>query len=199
MEKLITLQRVYTHPLLTAEDLSVITSLHKKVEYHKGDFYLNKGEKPDSYLILESGLMRSFVYDYDGNEITTHFFTEQEVVIEVLSLFKRIPTEESIQALTDCICWKIDFETFEQLFHTIPGLSEWGRTWFSEELSQFKKRSVEMITQRAAERYMKLIKEKPQVIRQAPLKQIATYLGITDTSLSRIRKELSKGSFLAAR
>lgn len=199
MEKLFTLQRVYTHPLLTAEDLSVITSLHKKVEYHKGDFYLNKGEKPDSYLILESGLMRSFVYDYDGNEITTHFFTEQEVVIEVLSLFKRIPTEESIQALTDCICWEIDFEAFEQLFHTIPGLSEWGRAWFSEELSQFKRRSVEMITHRAAERYMNLIKEKPQVIRQAPLKQIATYLGITDTSLSRIRKELSKGSFLAAR
>jgi len=159
MEKLFTLQRVYTHPLLTAEDLSVITSLHKKVEYHKGDFYLNKGEKPDSYLILESGLMRSFVYDYDGNEITTHFFTEQEVVIEVLSLFKRIPTEESIQALTDCICWEIDFEAFEQLFHTIPGLSEWGRAWFSEDCRSSKGVTVEMITHRAAERYMNLIKE----------------------------------------
>lgn len=190
---------MYTHPLLTEEDLSTISSLHKKVVYNKGDFFLNKGEIPDSYLILESGLMRSFVYDYDGNDITTHFFIEQEVVIEVLSLFKRVPTEESIQALTDCICWKIDFEAFERLFHTIPGLSEWGRAWFSAALSQFKKRSVEMITQRAAERYMKLIKEKPQVIRQAPLKQIATYLGITDTSLSRIRKELSKGSFLVAR
>lgn len=199
MEKRITLQRVYAHPLLTEEDLSVISALHKKVVYNKGDFYLTRGDRPDDYLILESGLMRSFVYDFDGNEITTHFFTEKELVIEVLSLFKRIPTEESIQALTDCVCWKIDFEAFEQLFHTIPGLSEWGRTWFSEELSQFKRRSVEMITQRAAERYMKLIKEKPQIIRQAPLKQIATYLGITDTSLSRIRKELSKGSFLAAR
>jgi CRP-like cAMP-binding protein len=199
MEKPKILQHVYTHPLLTDDDLLTISSLHKMVVYNKGDFYLRKGEQPDSYLILQDGLMRSFVLDYEGNEITTHFFTEGEVVIEVLSLFKRNPSEESIQALTDCICWKIDFEVFEELFHTIQGLSEWGRAWFSEELSKFKQRSVEMITQRAAERYTRLIREKPQVILQAPLKQIATYLGITDTSLSRIRKELSKGNFLATR
>ena len=199
MEKQKTLHDVYKHPLLTDKDLAVINALHKRVVFNKGDFYLRKGENPHSYLILEKGLMRSFVFDYDGNEITTHFFTEQEVVIEVLSLFKYSPSQESIQALTECVCWEIDFEAFEKLFHTIPGLSEWGRAWFSEELSRFKQRSVQMITQRASERYMKLLKEKPQIIRQAPLKQIATYLGITDTSLSRIRKELSRGCFPAAR
>lgn len=199
MEKQKTLHNVYQHPLLTDKDLAIINALHKRVVYNKGDFYLRKGENPHSYLILQKGLMRSFVFDYDGNEITTHFFTEQEVVIEVLSLFKHASSEESIQALTECVCWEIDFEAFEKLFHTIPGLSEWGRAWFSEEFSRFKQRSVQMITQRASERYMKLLKEKPQIIRQAPLKQIATYLGITDTSLSRIRKELSRGCFPAAR
>ena len=199
MEKQKTLHDVYKHPLLTDKDLAVINALHKRVVFNKGDFYLRKGENPHSYLILEKGLMRSFVFDYDGNEITTHFFTEQEVVIEVLSLFKHTPSEESIQALTECVCWEIDFEAFQKLFHTIPGLSEWGRAWFSEELSRFKQRSVQMITHRASERYMKLLKEKPQIIRQAPLKQIATYLGITDTSLSRIRKELSKGDFQTER
>ena len=199
MEKQKTLHNVYQHPLLTDKDLAIINALHKRVVYNKGDFYLRKGENPHSYLILQKGLMRSFVFDYDGNEITTHFFTEQEVVIEVLSLFKHASSEESIQALTECVCWEIEFEAFEKLFHTIPGLSEWGRAWFSEELSRFKQRSVQMITQRASERYMKLLKEKPQIIRQAPLKQIATYLGITDTSLSRIRKELSRGCFPAAR
>jgi CRP-like cAMP-binding protein len=193
------LHTVYKHPLLTEKDLQQICALHKQVLFHKGDFFLRKGETPHSYLILQKGLMRSYVYDYDGNEITTHFFTEHDVVIEVLSLFKHTTSEECIQALTDCKCWEIDFEAFQKLFHTIPGMSEWGRAWFSEELTVFKQRSVQMITQRASERYLKLIKEKPEIIRQAPLKQIATYLGITDTSLSRIRKELSKGSFLAAR
>ena len=58
-------------------------------------------------------------------------------------------------------------------------------------LFHFKQRSVEMVTVSAKERYLKLIKEKPQVIQQSPLKYIASYLGITDTSFSRIRKEIS--------
>lgn len=148
---------------------------------------------------MESGLMRSFVFSYDGDDITTNFFSNHEVVIEVLSLFNRTRTEEYIQALTDCTCWQIDLDRFEQLFHSIQGMSEWGRAWMSEQLFVSKIRSVEMITDNATNRYLKLIREKPQVIRQAPLKQIASYLGITDTSLSRIRKELSKGSFLASK
>lgn len=198
MDKEKTLKGVYRHPLLTEEDLTAISDRHVEVTFGKGDFFLSRGERSGSYMILESGLMRSFVYDYDGNEITTNFFSNHEVVIEVLSLFKHTPSEEYIQALTDCVCWKIDLERFEVLYQSIQGLNEWGRAWMSEQLFQSKQRSVEMITQTATKRYLKLIKEKPQVIRQAPLKQIATYLGITDTSLSRIRKELTKGSFLAS-
>lgn len=191
MDKEKTLREVYRHPLLTEEDLTVIRDVHTKVVFYKGDFFLKRDERSNSYLILEDGLMRSFVYDYDGNEITTSFFSNHEVVIEVLSLFQQTLSDEYIQALTDCICWKIDLDRFEMLYHSIQGLNEWGRAWMSEQLFQSKQRSVEMITQTATERYLKLIKEKPQVIRQAPLKQIATYLGITDTSLSRIRKELT--------
>ena len=190
---------VYQHPQLKSENLTEIVNLHSLVQFNKGDFFLNRGDQSDCYLVMEKGLMCSFVIDYDGNDITTNFFTNHEVVIEVLSIFKRIPTEECIQALTDCTCWKIDLVEFEKLFRSMPGLSEWGRTWMSEQLFQSKQRSVEMITERAVARYLRLIKEKPQVIREAPLKQIASYLGITDTSLSRIRKELTKGSYLASR
>lgn len=193
MDKEKTLREVYRHPLLTEENLTMISDMHTKVIFYKGDFFLKRDERSHSYLILENGLMRSFVYDYDGNEITTNFFSNREVVIEVLSLFQHIPSEEYIQALTDCVCWKIDLDRFEMLYHSIQGLNEWGRAWMSEQLFQSKQRSVEMITRTATERYLKLIKENPQVIRQAPLKQIATYLGITDTSLSRIRKELTIG------
>jgi CRP-like cAMP-binding protein len=199
MHKEKTLRQVYRHPILTEENLETISKAHKEVRFKKGDFFLNKGEISGSYLIMESGLMRSFVYSYDGDDITTNFFSNHEVVIEVLSLFNRTRTEEYIQALTDCTCWQIDLDRFEQLFHSIQGMSEWGRAWMSEQLFVSKIRSVEMITDNATNRYLKLIREKPQVIRQAPLKQIASYLGITDTSLSRIRKELSKGSFLASK
>jgi len=198
MRKEETLRRVYRHPLLTEEQFQTISEAHEEITFNKGDLFLSKGEISNSFLILENGLMRSFLYNYEGNEITTNFYSDYEVVIDVLSLFKRTPSDGYIQALTDCCCWMIELERFEQFFHSIQAMSEWGRAWMSEQLFESKHRAVEMITENATSRYLKLIREKPLVIRQASLKQIASYLGVTDTSLSRIRKELSKGSFLAS-
>ena len=184
------LNAVYHHPLLTESDIKNLCDAHEKVTFKKGDFVLRNGQTANEYYIIVSGLMRSFVYDTQEHDITTNFFTESQIAIEVSSLFQRIPTRENIQALTDCTCWKIDFAIFQELFHSIKGFSEWGRSWMAGQLFDFKQRSVEIIAESATERYLKLIKEKPQVIRQAPLKHIATYLGVTDTSLSRIRKEI---------
>jgi CRP-like cAMP-binding protein len=185
------LSQVYQHPLIENLELINLINAHKKVSFKKGDFILKQGDVADGYLILESGLMRSFAYDYNGNDITTDFFCNYDIAIEVLSLFQRIPTTENIQALTDCDCWKLDFDIFQELYHSIPGFSEWGRLWMTTSLFHFKQRSVEMVTISAKERYLHLINEKPQVILQSPLKNIASYLGITDTSFSRIRKEIS--------
>lgn len=184
------LSQVYQHPLITPEELNLIIDAHQEVTLQKGDFILKEGEISNSYMILQSGLIRSFAYDYNGNDITTDFFCNFEVVIEVLSLFQRTPAQENIQALTDCVGWQISYDDFQELFHSIAGLSEWGRYWMTGKLFQSKQRSLEIITTSAKDRYENLIKEKPQVILQSPLKYIASYLGITDTSFSRIRKEI---------
>ncbi len=184
------LSQVYQHPLISQDELNRIIDSHQKINFQKGDFILKEGEVASNYMILESGLIRSFAYDYNGNDITTDFLCNYEVVIEVLSLFQRTPAQENIQALTDCACWKIDFDIFQELYHSIAGFSEWGRLWMTGKLFQSKQRSLEIITTSAKDRYEHLIKEKPQVILQSPLKYIASYLGITDTSFSRIRKEI---------
>jgi CRP-like cAMP-binding protein len=184
------LTQVYQHPLINAEQLDRIINAHNKVVYKKGEYILKKGEIADGYLIMESGLMRSFVHNFNGNDITTDFFSDHEIVIEVLSLFQRIPTQENIQALTECTCWKIEYDVFQELFHSIGGFAEWGRLWMTGRLFHFKQRSTEMVTVSAKDRYLRLLKEKPQIILQSPLKYIASYLGVTDTSFSRIRKEI---------
>ncbi len=184
--------QVYRHPLLSEENLQVLTNAHERILLSKGDFLLKHGEIANAYYILERGLIRSYVHDYDNKDITTAFFTENEIVIEVSSLFQRIPTQENIRALTDCVCWKIDFEIFQELFHSMEGFSEWGRGWMSKSLFETKQRSIAMITESATDRYFKLLTEKPLVAQNAPLKNIASYLGITDSSLSRIRKEATK-------
>ncbi|MEZ4841062.1 MAG: Crp/Fnr family transcriptional regulator [Flavobacteriaceae bacterium] len=151
---------------------------------------LKEGKTANEYYLIERGLFRAFVHNTSGNEITTDFFTDNEFLIEVSSLFQRIPSQENLQALTDSWVWKIEFDVFQELFHKIEGIREWGRAWMSEQLFISKRRSINMITTSAKDRYLALLKEKPIIIQQAPLKYIASYLGITDTSLSRIRKEL---------
>jgi CRP-like cAMP-binding protein len=184
------LEICYDFPFFLTEELEEIFQAHKKVNFRKGDLILKEGKTANEYYILEKGLARSFVTDFNGNEVTTHFFTDNEIVIEVSSLFQRIPTQENIVCITDCECWKLNFDEFQELFHKIPNLREWGRAWMFQQLFVYKQRSVEMFTLSATRRYLNLLEQKPQVVRWAPLKQIASYLGVTDTSLSRIRKEL---------
>jgi CRP-like cAMP-binding protein len=186
------LHSIYQHPLITTSDMETICSAHKKVDFLKGDFLLKKGDVASSYICVEQGIVRSYVYDYDGNDITTGFIGTSQLAIDVVSLFHQIPTVEYFQALTDCSCYVISFEEFQTLYHSIKGFNEWGRSWMSESLFKLKQRTIAMITDSAAERYCTLRSQHPQILQQAPLKYIASYLGITDTSLSRIRKELVK-------
>lgn len=184
------LQHIYSHFLLSQENVREIMDAHDEVNITKGDILLSEGQIAAAYYIVEEGLVRAYVNGLDGSEITTEFFIENEIVIIPSSLFQKIPSVENVQAVTDCTLFKIDYEKFQELFHRQEGLREWGRAWFSYQLFTMKQRSLDMITETASARYLKLMKDKPQIIRQAPLKHIATYLGITDTSLSRIRKEI---------
>lgn len=183
-------QTIYSHALFTADDMQKIVSLHKKIEVAKGDCLLKERQTATGYYLVEKGLMRFYVHDFNGNEITTQFICENEIVNEVSSLFQRIPSAQNIQAVTDAVLWEIDFANFQQLYHTLESVREWGREWMAAQLFQSQLRSIEMITLSASSRYLQLLKERPQIVQQAPLKQIASYLGIADTSLSRIRKQL---------
>src|SRR5690606_16299428 len=106
-------------------------------------------------------------------------------------LFQRIPSQENIQAVTDGILWKLNIEVFQPLVHSRPGFSECGRIWLHTQLGFIKEMSLDLIREIATARHLKLLQEKPEIIQYEPLKQIASYLGVTDTSLSRIRKEIS--------
>ena len=185
------LAQVYKHPQIGPSDLSKIFSAHHRVEISKGSVILESGKHARSYIILEEGLLRSFAHDYKGDDITTDFFTPGQIAIEVLSLFQKIPSQENIQALCDCIGWEIYIQDFEHLFQTIPGLPEWGRSWMTGRLFHFKQRTIEIATLSTKQRYLQLLHQQPLILRHTPLKHVASYLGVTDTSLSRIRKEVS--------
>lgn len=161
-------------------------------EVSKGSFFLKEGQVSNEYMILERGFMRAFSFDPDGNEVTTAFHTTTYPVFEVASFFNRTPSRENIQALTDCDGWVITYEKLNSLFHSIPEFRNFGRSILVMGFASLKTRMLSLVTETAEERYISLLRSNPEIFHYAPLKQIASYLGITDTSLSRIRKDMMK-------
>lgn len=161
------------------------------VQIKKGAYFLQEGTRSQDYLFLEQGIMRSFLFDTEGTEVTTNFYTSGNVVFEAASFFQRVPSQENIVAMTDCTGWKLSFEELNTLFHALPAFRETGRAILVKTLVSLKLRTLSMINQTAEQRYASLLSSQPEIFQHVPLKYIASYLGITDTSLSRIRKELA--------
>jgi CRP-like cAMP-binding protein len=156
------------------------------------EFLLQEGMISDEYVFLESGFMRAFAHDIEGNEVTTNFYSANQVVFEVSSFFNRTRSRENVQAVDDCNCLFITYEQLNKLFHSLPEFRDFGRSVLVKGFAALKTRVLSMITETADARYETLLKNNPELFQHVPLKHIASYLGITDTSLSRIRKVYSK-------
>ena len=155
----------------------------------KNDFLLQAGAVSDDYFFLDSGFMRAFAYDTEGNDVSTGFYASGQVVFEAASFFNRTPSSEYIQALTACQGWSISHRQLNALFHERMEFREFGHSMLVRGFVALKdRRMLAMITEPAAARYERLLKVNPDILQHAPLKNVAIYLGITDTSLSRIRK-----------
>lgn len=175
--------------LKTAEE---IASTFTQKEINKNEFLLKEGRVSNEYFFLETGFIRSFAYDTDNNDVTTNFYSGNQVVFEVSSFFNRSISKENFQATVDCNGWFITYEQLNNLFHSLHEFREFGRAVLVKGVASLKIRMLSMITETAEQRYEALLKTNPEIFRYAALKHIASYLGITDTSLSRIRKEYSK-------
>jgi len=161
-------------------------------EIKKNNFLFKEGKVCDEYFFLENGFIRTFANDIEGNEVTTNFYSSGQVVFEVSSFFNRTISKENFQAIVDCQGWYITYEQLNNLFHSMHDFRDFGRSILVKGFSSLKIRMLSMITETAEQRYDTLLKTNPEIFQQAALKHIASYLGITDTSLSRIRKEYAK-------
>lgn len=161
-------------------------------EIERNALFLKEGQINNEYMILENGFMRAFSFDTTGTEVTTAFYSGDQPIFEVASFFNRSPSKENIEALINCNGWVISFEKLNMIFHSIPEFREFGRSILVKGFASLKSRMLSLITETAEERYVALLARNPEIFQHAPLKYIASYLGITDTSLSRIRKDMMK-------
>lgn len=158
----------------------------------KNEYLFTENKICKQFYFLNKGFVWSFTEDINGNNITTGFYSDKQVVGEFYSFFKQVPAKENFQALTDCHALYISFDDLQVAFHSMPEFREFGRSMLVSAYADLKQRMLSVIHHTAEERYGLLIKHNPDIFQNAPLKSIASYLGITNTSLSRIRKEFSK-------
>ncbi len=175
---------------ISKDDADQIANTFHPIEIKEKDYLLRENEVSDDYLYLECGLMRTFLYNLEGEEITIEFFTEDNIVFEVTSFFNRIRSEAYIQATTKCKGFRISYEELNTLFHNKPAFRDFGRAILVKEFIASQSRNYGMINRTAKERYQNLLSTKPQILQYAPLKYIASYLGVTDSTLSRLRKKM---------
>jgi len=176
-------------PLEKAEQIALFFS---PCEYTRGHVLLEPNVVADEYIFVKNGLVRSYTIDINNEEVTTGFFGERQIAVNLHSFFKRVPSKETFYCLSDLQGYSITFAKVQEAFHGLPEFREFGRMMLINAYSRLKEEMLAGLHKTAEQRYIELLQTNPHLFMHAALKDVASYLGITDSSLSRIRKEFVK-------
>jgi len=152
--------------------------------------FLEKGQVSNRLAYLRSGLMRSFIYDDQDNNITTHFFKQGTVVISMKSFNDQVPSREYIITMEECEIDVITYDRMQELMEVVPAWRKIAKDVDESKYNSLMNRSIQLQTLTASERYQLFMKKHPDILQRVALKHIASYLGIDIATLSRIRKTI---------
>jgi len=173
-----------------SETLEIILRISESKTFDKGQMILNEGQVCRHLFLVETGLLRLFFYDKHGNDITHWFAAEEMLLTDPASYFNQTPSFFSIQAIETTTVKAIYFETLEKAFEQSQKLERLGRMYAMNTLVMMEHRIIDWQVKSAEERYVELIENYPNLFKRTKLGHIASYLGITQQSLSRIRANL---------
>ncbi len=172
---------------LSLENEKILMSSIKKVSIKRKSILQNEGKISNKIFIVEEGIVRAF-YHKDGKEITYSIATQNDFIGSMTSFFMRTPSNKIIETLEDSVLWEFEYDKLEYMFNMNPELAKAGRLFTNYGIAYMEQRFDNMMFYSAKERYEILLKSRPEVIQKAPLGIIASYLGVTQETLSRIRK-----------
>lgn len=155
----------------------------------KGDFFITEGQMARQIGFLESGIIRAFYRNDKAVEYNKHFFVNPCFIGGYASLITRTPNQINQQALTDCVIHVANYADIQLLYQHNSDIERVSRILAELFFVQKEQREIEIVLLDAEKRYQIFLKNFPQLEQQIPLYHIASYLGITPTQLSRIRKK----------
>lgn len=152
----------------------------------KGRFLLKEGEICTNYYYIHKGILRSFL-KFGSKEITIWINPENEITTSIRSMNGSKPSDENIQAIEDCELVVIPFDIMEGIYEKFPELNMVGRKLLQQYYADSEERVYICRIPDAKSRYQHFNDTRPELVNRIPLKHIASYLGITLETLSRLR------------
>lgn len=174
---------------LNPQQIELITSKATKIELRKDAYFSEAGYIPKQVGFVVEGVMRGCYYNHKGEEITRCFISENSLVVDYINFDLNASSSEYLQACTDCKLIVFSKQAWEELSKTIVGWDAIKNKMVQLCMYQ-KSRKGPVISQDATTRYLEFIENYPALTNRIPLTYIASYLGVTQQSLSRIRKNI---------
>ena len=177
------------HPLSSAAKLMLKKNV-EEVHLPKHSIVIQADKIEKNIYFIKIGIARTFSI-IDDNEITFSFGKEGDTIASLKSYIGNQKGYESIELLEDCVLYKFSIERLKKLFNENIEIANWGRKFAEKELIKAEERFLPRQFGTATERYTELLKNYPDLIKRVQLGHIASYLGITQVSLSRIRTKIT--------
>ncbi len=152
----------------------------------KRSVILKEGETCNRMFFIEKGFVRAFYYKQE-QEVTSWFMQEDEFIISVYSFFNQKPSKENIELLEDSVLISIKFSDLQQIYKKFPEFNYVGRVLTERYYCLSEERLITMRMQSTREKYDMMMQTYPEIFNRAPLKYIASYLGMKPETISRLR------------
>ncbi|TAE61199.1 MAG: Crp/Fnr family transcriptional regulator [Bacteroidetes bacterium] len=178
-----------TYLELTPPELEVIAKRFRHIALEKGAFFLQTGAFSDRLGIVEQGLVRIFLQTED-KEVTQWISTAGGLLTDLTGFVFGSPARWNMQALSDCSLWVIEKEAYYSLESEVPRFHHIDRRFVARCFSTLEDRIFSHLHMSAEERYQYMFERQPQLFNQVPLQYLASMLGMTPETLSRLRKKI---------
>ena len=175
---------------LNQQQIALIASKATESVLLKDKYFSEAGKISRQVGFVLEGIVRVCYYNNKGEEITKYFIEENNLVVDLASFDNNIPSSSYVQAITNCRLIIFDKDDWQELLQTIVGWDTIVHKIISKALLQKVARISPLLSEDATTRYLKFMEIYPTVVNRIPLSYIASYLGITQSSLSRIRKNI---------
>lgn len=173
---------------VSTPSLEMVLSIAKYETLDKGELLIEKGKRNNKEYFVLDGICKSFLLNPEGNEITISFFTPKSIISPYTTRIKDQLSMINIRALTKLKVAAIDATAFEQLMIENLEIRNFGNSVLRNELMQKVEKEIGLASLTAKERLQILREKYPLLENMVPHTDIASYLGITNISLSRLRK-----------